>query len=144
MEADMSDASNSQMLKRISAYILFFFLLAPRVLSQQGTGSIKGTLSDQLGGLVISAKVIATDTNRKEKTVTTKSDGSYEFGSLAAGNYDLKVIATGFNVLEAKNVEVRSGKTLNLDLQLTIGTLDATVKIDNQGGSTGADLQADA
>ena len=132
------------MLKRISAYILCLFLLAPRVLSQQGTGSIKGTLSDQLGGLVVSAKVIATDTNRKEKTVTTKSDGSYEFRSLAAGNYDLKVIATGFNVLEAKNVEVRSGKTLNLDLQLTIGTLEQTVTIDNKGVSTDADRNADA
>ena len=56
----MSVASNSQMLKRISAYILFFFLLAPRVLSQQGTGSIKGIVSDQLGGLVVAATVIAT------------------------------------------------------------------------------------
>ena len=140
----MSDASNSQMLKRISAYILFFFLLAPRVLSQQGTGSIKGIVSDQLGGLVVAATVIATAANGKEKTFTTKSDGSYEFRSLAAGNYDLKVIATGFNVLEAKNVEVRSGKTLNLDLQLTIGTLEQTVMIDNKGVSTDADRNADA
>ncbi len=140
----MSVASNSQMLKRISAYILFLFLLAPRVLSQQGTGSIKGTVSDQLGGLVVAATVIATAANGKEKTFTTKSDGSYEFRSLAAGNYDLKVIATGFNVLEAKNVEVRSGKTLNLDLQLTIGNLEQTVTIDNKGVSTDADRNADA
>ncbi|PYS32322.1 MAG: hypothetical protein DMF75_12340, partial [Acidobacteria bacterium] len=82
----MSVASNSQMLKRISAYILCLFLLAPFVLSQQGTGSIKGTVSDQLEGLVVAATVIATAANGKEKTFTTKSDGSYEFRSLAPGN----------------------------------------------------------
>src|SRR5260370_40837219 len=107
----MSVAPNSQMLKRISAYILFLSLLTPRVLSQPGAGSIKGTVADQLGGLVVAATVIATAANGKEKIVTTKSDGSYEFRSLVPGNYDLKVIATGFNVLEEKNVEVRSGKT---------------------------------
>jgi len=60
---------------------------------QPASGSIKGTVTDQLGGMVVAATVIATDANRKEKTVTTKSDGSYEFRSLAPGNYDLKVMS---------------------------------------------------
>ena len=137
-------APHRQVLKAISAYLLLVFLFDSRAFSQPGAGSIKGTVTDQLGGLVVAATVIATDANRKEKTVTTKSDGSYEFRSLAPGNYDLKVIATGFNLLEDKNVAVRSGKTLNLDLQLTIGTLEQTVTIDNKGVSTDADRNADA
>jgi hypothetical protein len=137
-------APNRQVLKAISAYLLLVSLFGARAFSQQGSGSIKGTITDQLGGLVVAATVIATDANRKEKTVTTKPDGSYEFRSLAPGNYDLKVIAAGFNVLEEKSVAVRSGKTLNLDLQLTIGTLEQTVTIDNKGVSTDADRNADA
>ena len=95
-------APHRQVLKAISAFLLVVSLFGPRAFSQPGAGSIKGTVTDQLGGLVVAATVIATDANRKEKTVTTKSDGSYEFRSLVPGNYDLKVIATGFNLLEEK------------------------------------------
>ena len=89
----MSVASHRQVLKAISAYLLLVSLFGARTFSQPGAGSIKGTVTDQLGGLVVAATVIATDWNRKEKTVTTKSDGSYEFQSLAPGNYDLKVMS---------------------------------------------------
>src|SRR5438309_70339 len=74
----------------------------------------------------------------------TGSSGTYEFRPLAPGKYDLRVIATGFNALEQKSVEIKSGKTLTLDLQLTIGTLEQTVTIDNKGVSTDADRNADA
>ncbi len=97
-------APHRQVLKAISGYLLLVSLFGPRTFSQQVLGSIKGTVTDQLAGLVVVATLIATDANGKEKTVTTKPDGGYEFRSLVPGNYDLKVVAAGFNVLEEKNV----------------------------------------
>src|SRR3989475_1508909 len=129
---------------KLSARIFLLLALAANALAQQPGGTIKGTVTDQLGSLVINAIVVARDASGADKTTTTNSSGTYEFRTLAPGNYDLKVIATGFNLLEDKNVAVRSGKTLNLDLQLTIGTLEQTVTIDNKGVSTDADRNADA
>ena len=129
---------------KLSARIFLLLALAANALAQQPGGTIKGTVTDQLGSLVINAIVVARDASGADKTTTTNSTGTYEFRSLPPGRYDLKVTAPGFNVLEEKNVEVRSGKTLALDLQLTIGTLEQTVTIDNKGVSTDADRNADA
>ena len=91
--------------------------------SQPGNGSIKGTVTDQLGALVVNAEITVRDRSGKERTTTSNTDGNYELKTLPAGNYDVRVVATGFNVFEQKNVEVKPGKTAVLDLQLAIGTL---------------------
>ena len=131
-------------LKRLSACGLFLAALATIGFAQQNIGSIKGTVTDQLGGLVVDATVVAKDVKGVEKTATTNSAGSYEFRSLAPGTYDLKVTASGFGILEEKNVAVKAGRTTTLDLQLTIGSVEQTVTIDNKGVSTDADRNGDA
>src|SRR5258705_14016098 len=90
-------------------------------------GSIKGTVTDQLGALVINAEITVRDARGKERTTTSNTDGNYELKILPAGNYDVRVVASGFNIFEQKNIEVKSGKTTALDLQLAIGTLEQTV-----------------
>lgn len=119
-------------------------LLAGRAPSQQSTGSLKGSVTDQLGGLVADATVVIKNGRDTERTVTTDAFGNYEFRALAPGRYDLTITAVGFNRLEEKNVELRAGKTTTLDSQLTIGAVEQTVTIDNKGLSTEADRNADA
>src|SRR6267142_443407 len=100
--------------------------------SQPGNGSIKGTVTDQLGALVVNAEITVRDRSGKERTTTSNTDGNYELKALPAGNYDIRVVAAGFNVFQQKNIEVKSGKTTALDLQLAIGTLEQTVTVDNK------------
>src|SRR5882762_11956150 len=69
-------------------------------------GSIKGTVTDQLGALVINAEITVRDARGKERTTTSNTDGNYELKALRAGNYDVRVVAVGFNVFEQKNIEV--------------------------------------
>ncbi|HEX5703847.1 MAG TPA: carboxypeptidase regulatory-like domain-containing protein [Pyrinomonadaceae bacterium] len=112
--------------------------------SQPNTGSIKGTVTDQLGGLVVAATVMAKDSKGATSTVTTDVNGNYEFRTLAAGNYDLTVTAEGFSTLEHRNVSVRSAKTSTVNLELVIGSVEQTVVVDNSIISTDADRNADA
>src|SRR5260370_34777793 len=108
-------------------------------------GSIKGTVTDQLAALVINAEITVRDRSGKERTTTTNADGNYELKALPAGNYDVRVVAAGFNVFEQQNIEVKSGKTTALDFQLAIGTLEQTVTVDNKKGiSTDSDRNADS
>src|SRR3989440_6353287 len=118
-------------------------LAAANVFSQQ-TISIKGTVTDQLGGLVVNASVVAKDSKGNALTVTTDNDGNYQFHNLLPGRYQLIVTASGFNTLEEKNVEVKSGKPLTLDLQLMVGSVEQIVTVDNKGVSTDSDRNADA
>src|SRR3989440_3125931 len=130
-----------------SQKLLIFGLLllaAATVFSQQNPISIKGTLTDQLGGLVVGARIVAKDSKGNAVTVTTDNDGNYQFHNLLPGRYELIVTATGFNTLEEKNVEVKSGKPLTLDLLLMVGSVEQIVTVDNKGVSTDSDRNADA
>src|SRR5690349_13443910 len=103
--------------------LLLLLTAASNIFSQQNLGSIKGTVTDQLGGLVVGASVIATDSKGNSVTATTNDDGVYEFHNLLPGHYELTVKASGFATLEEKNVELKTGKALVHDLQLTIGSV---------------------
>jgi Carboxypeptidase regulatory-like domain/TonB dependent receptor len=124
---------------------LLLVCLTSRSVAQQGAGSIKGTITDQLGSLVVGATITAKDSKGTERRATTNATGGYELRSLAPGKYELKVSAPGFTVLEEKNVVVRTGTITNLDLQLSIEALEQSVTIDNRKGvSTDSDRNGDA
>jgi hypothetical protein len=123
---------------------LLLTALAPAGFSQQSPGAIKGTITDQLEGLVVNAKVVARDAQGKERTATTNSSGNYEFRSLPPGNYDLKASAVGFTVREEKKLLVKPGATTTLDLQLSIEAMEQSVTVDNKGISTDSDRNGDA
>jgi Carboxypeptidase regulatory-like domain/TonB dependent receptor len=140
----MSRSPISRMLTTLATCALLLVILASESFSQQGTGSIKGTITDQLDGLVTNATIVVKDAKGTERTVTTNSSGAYEFRSLTSGNYALKVSATGFSVLEEKKVVVKPGATTTLDLQLSIAALEQQVTVDNKGVSTDSDRNGDA
>src|SRR5215210_4312559 len=96
---------------KFSLATLLLFAAAISTNSQPNTGSIKGTVTDQLGGLVVTATIVAKDSKGATRTISTDVNGNYEFPSLAAGNYDLTVTAEGFSTLEQRNVSVKSART---------------------------------
>ena len=140
----MSRSPISRILTTLATCALLLIVIAPDGFSQPGTGSIKGTVTDQLDGLVTNATIVAKDARGIERTVVTNSSGAYEFRSLAPGNYALRVSATGFSVLEEKKVVVKPGATTTLDLQLSIEALEQQVTVDNKGVSTDSDRNGDA
>ena len=83
------------------------------VLAQQTTGTLRGTVTDQLDSLVVGATVTVRNANGGVTSAKTNSSGVYEFKRLAPGSYDLKVISPGFNTYEEK-VEVRTRETVTL------------------------------
>lgn len=133
----------SRILATLSTCLLLFSLTS-RSFAQQGAGSIKGTVTDQLGSLIVGATIVAKDSRGTERSTTTNATGAYEIRSLAPGKYDLKVSAPGFTVLEEKNVVVKPGTAANLDLQLSIEVLEQLVTVDNKGLSTDSDRNGDA
>ena len=138
------DLIGSRLIFRIICACAVVLMTLPSASSQQTPGTIKGTVTDQLRGLIVSATVIATDSRGVERKTTTSSSGVYEFKALPQGNYDLRVVAPGFSVTEEKNVEVRSGRSATVDLQLNIESLEQSVTVDNKGVSTDSDQNADA
>jgi hypothetical protein len=140
----MSRSPISRILATLSTCLLLLSLTSLSF-AQQTTGSIKGSVTDQLGSLVVGATIVAKDSKGTERTAPTNATGAFEFRSLAPGKYDLKVSAPGFTVLEEKNVVVKPGATANIELQLSIEALEQLVTVDNKKGvSTDSDRNGDA
>lgn len=140
----MSIGSMNQMPKKLLAFAFVLTVLVCDSFSQQNTGAIKGVVKDQLGGLIVNAKVVAKDVKGVETSVATNSTGRYEFKTLAPGYYDLRVVARGFSAFEEKNVLVQSSRTTTLDVQLSVALEEESVTVDDKGVSTDSDRNANA
>jgi hypothetical protein len=121
--------------------ILFVALLA---FPQQSTGSLKGTVTDQLGSLVVGAKVAVQNARGVITTATTNSSGVYEFKKLESGTYELKIVSPGFTVFEAKAVEIHSRELKTFDAQLEVALAEEQVTVDDRNMSTDSDNNANA
>ena len=129
---------------KLLACAVFLLTAALHGFAQPSTGVIKGTVTDQLSGLVTNATVVLKNGKLTGKTTTTDNEGNYEIRGLPPGKYDLTISAIGFQTLEESSVEVRASKITLLNAQLTIGELEQIVTIDNKSLSTDADRNADA
>src|SRR5882762_8524660 len=119
---------------------LFLILVfcAGGVLCQQGTGSLKGQVSDEFGGVIVGATVVAVNAAGVEKTVKTNGEGNFVLNGLAPGKYTIKVTAIGFANYENADVELIAGHSeqLNVTLKVTIEQQKVTVAADSPGVNT--------
>ena len=102
--------------------LLMFGWTTITVRAQSDRGSIRGTITDQTGGLVPNAKVIATNvaTNETRET-TTGGEGNYNFPELKAAVYRIEVTADGFKTATVESIQVGVGVIRNGDVKLEIG-----------------------
>src|SRR5262245_52518439 len=92
------------------------------LIAQTNVGSIIGTLKDASGAVVPGAAVELTQpaTGRQYKD-TTNSVGQYHFRKLDVGEYDIKIVITGFKTLDRSGIRVISGEVVTLDFELQVG-----------------------
>ncbi len=76
------------------------------------------------------AEVTATNTDTGVQTMRKSNDsGAYTIQPLQAGNYNVEVVAKGFQRLLQENVTVDNASMLGLPLKLTIGGQNETVTV---------------
>ena len=96
---------------------------------QSATGSLRGQIMDEFGGVIIGATVTAIDPSGKERTATTDNDGNFTIAGLAPGKYTLRAVAPGFALYESADVEVAPGRAapLKITLGVSLGKEEVTV-----------------
>lgn len=132
------------MLFRILLGAVLYCSLVLLASAQQNTGALKGTITDQLGSLIVGAKVTVRNARGVTTSATSNSGGVYEFRRLEPGTYELKVAAPGFSVFEDKSVEIRPHELKTLDAQLEVALEEQQVTVDDRNISTDSDNNANA
>jgi hypothetical protein len=119
--------------------------LSLTTIAQIPTGSIRGTVTDPSGALISDARIEVKNRNTgAERLTRTDSDGNYNVPNLSPGEYEVKVIMTGFK-LGLATVTLKVGDTITSDFSLEIGEATETVviSIDTSAAVNTADFKVD-
>jgi hypothetical protein len=104
-------------------------MLAAVVNAQDTRGSIAGRITDSTEAIIAGAEISAASkaTGVVLNTVSNEQ-GNYRFDFLNPGTYELTVTTSGFKTL-SREVELRTGDRLMLDLALEVGDLTERVTV---------------
>ena len=101
---------------------------------QTTSGTIVGTVTDQSGAVVPSAKITLTDEATKDtRETTTKESGEFVFAALRPSTYTISVETAGFQTFRQTGIVLASSDRLSLgSLRLTVGQSTESVTISAQ------------
>ena len=118
-------------------FCLFYSAMAGiPAFSQEGTGTISGTVQDNTSAVVPGA-VVTLQTPGAPQPVTATADekGEYIFPGLKPGTYTVTLILQGFETFEAKSVVVTAGQTARIDIILVPAGVKEQVNVQGQSVS---------
>jgi hypothetical protein len=124
--------------------LLQILCIASLFFAQQNTGTLKGTVTDQLGSLVVGAKVTVRNSRGVITSTTSNSTGIYEFKRLEPGTYELRVVSPGFSVFEQKEIEINARELTTVNAQLEVALEEQQVTVDDRNISTDSDNNQNA
>ena len=114
-------------------WILIMFLVAAHCLVAQtaSTGAISGTVTDASGAVLPNATVVATHNETGQvRTVTTGSNGSYQFALLSPGSYKLRFTAAGFKPVEVPSFTLNVTENAVMDQRLELGQQSEQITVE--------------
>src|SRR5687768_3447461 len=115
---------------KLKISLLAVLLFAAGATAQQSSGTLRGKVADEFGGLIVGATVTVADASGVQKTATTDAEGNFAFSSLPPGRYTLTVVAPGFAVYENSEVELAAGANVQSDITLTVAIEQTEVTVE--------------
>ena len=118
------------MLLRITLAAL---LLGSFAIAQDSRGRISGRVVDPSGSVVPNVLIAVTnnDTAVKASSITNEA-GTYDLPYLTPGMYTLSATASGFKTYDRKDLQVRVGDRLAIDITLDVGQVSESVTVSEQ------------
>src|SRR3984893_7583559 len=110
--------------------LVFSLSFAVSTYSQVTGATLAGVVTDPSGSVIAGAQVSATNTATGiSKEATTDSAGLYTLPNLQAGNYEVKVTATGFATAVQPNLTLAVGAQQSLNIPMKVGETSQTVQV---------------
>ncbi|MGE0309617.1 MAG: carboxypeptidase-like regulatory domain-containing protein, partial [Acidimicrobiia bacterium] len=94
------------------------------------TGTIQGRITDAQGAVLPGVTVTAESPSMLGQQTTVSSEtGNYRFPAVPPGTYTVTYELAGFNTLRREGVQIALGFTANLNVELSLATLQETVTV---------------
>jgi outer membrane receptor protein involved in Fe transport len=110
--------------------LLLTSLLVGRAEAQATRGIISGTVTDKSGAVLPGVTVTITNQDTGiARTTVSSTDGIYRVAALENGMYKVRAELSGFQVVETKDVEVKTAQEVVLDLGLAVASLSEVLQV---------------
>jgi outer membrane receptor protein involved in Fe transport len=119
-------------MKLLRVVFLFLVVVAVPVAfrAQDATGRIFGTVYDQQGAVIPSAKVTVTNTATQDvRTASTNKDGAFQLLALPIGTYKVTAEHTGFRSVISQDQKLQINQALRVDFKMEVGAENQTVEV---------------
>src|ERR1700685_2605353 len=114
-------------------------LLAPLTAFGSESGTLRGTVTDPLGAVIVSATVELLDGTSVAGTIKTDATGTYLFHLQKAARYQVRAVAPTFQSTTSDPVFVASSGKAQVDITLATQTLTQQVTVTATGTPTPED-----
>jgi outer membrane receptor protein involved in Fe transport len=117
--------------RRLLFFVVVAFVTTGLVSAQEGTATLRGTITDPNGSVLPNATVsiVNQETGINRRTAVTNSAGDYVFSALNPGLYRITVELSGFKKSFKDNVKLDVGETQNFNFALEVGGSQETVTV---------------
>ncbi len=115
---------------RLASLLLMLLSIAALLYGQAPTGTILGTITDESGAVIPSAKV--TITNKAtgiSREATSNAEGLYSAAALEAGDYQVRVEIAGFRTL-VRDATVQTGTDTTVNAAMSLGEAKELVTVE--------------
>jgi len=117
--------------KRTGAPVLAMIVIAfSSSLLAQTTGTMRGTVTDSTGAVVVNAKASAIlQATDETRTATTNSAGDFVIPALPVGRYTLTIEAPGFKTFRQTDIDITIGHVVVVNPKLVLGQVLETMTV---------------
>ena len=99
-------------------------------LEAQQSGTLTGTVTDQVGKAIPSATVeVRNESTAAARSATADKEGKFAIQDLPAGSYSLKVAAPGFALTTRSGGKIDAGVTLDIPIVMSVETLSTSITV---------------
>ena len=117
----------------LTAVVILAGLTATPAMAQQGTAELRGSIQDEQGGALPGVAILITNQDSGTfREAVSGGDGSYFASQMLPGTFTITAQLPGFRTFERTDFAIGVGRTLNLDIVLTIGQLEETITVSGE------------
>ncbi len=110
--------------------LLALILLSAAGVRAQDTATLRGTVTDQSGGVIVGAKVTLTNTNTNvARSTASGNDGGYLFTSVVVGTYSLTITHASFQTTVQTGIVLNLNQNGRVDVAMKLGESTQTVEV---------------
>ena len=111
--------------------IMLFIVAVFVTAAAQGRATLRGSVNDEVGAVIVGATVTLTDGSGAPKTATTGNDGTFTFTGLTPGKYLLRAEAGGFAQSDDIEVDVTTARRDPTVITLKVAQIESEVKVES-------------